>query len=106
MRNFLNPQQRKLLDEGMAKLNAYKQTHNVNNFGDAMRALAELNVPKDFLSKAGGLANNPLVSKIASACNVDASKIQEDINRLSGISTSPHVGSLQGYMDDLKKLHK
>lgn len=101
-RGFLNPQQQRLLDDSMAKLNAYKQTHNVRNFKDVLQALTDLNVPKDFLSKTGGLVNNPLVSKIASACNVDPSKIQEDIQRLS--SNSSGTNSLQSYIDDLNKL--
>ncbi|MBQ2174786.1 MAG: hypothetical protein II453_06955 [Alphaproteobacteria bacterium] len=103
-KGFLNPQQQRLLDDSMAKLNAYKQTHTVKNFGDVLQALTDLNVPKDFLSKTGGLVKNPLVSKIASACNVDPSKIQEDIQRLSNTSTS--TGSLQGYIDDLNKLNR
>ena len=104
-KGFLSPQQQKLLDEGMAKLNAYKQTHSVNNFSDALRALADLNVPKDFLSKTGGLVKNPLVSKIATACNVDPGKIQEDIQRLSQ-SSGAGSGSLQSYIDDLNKLRR
>lgn len=87
-------------DKGVAALKEYGSTHKVRNVSDAIRALSDLNVPNDFLSKTGGLAKNPVVSKIASVCNVDVDKIQEDVKNLS----NKPVGSLEAFKDDLSRL--
>lgn len=55
---------------------------------DAMQAIADFNVPKDFLSKFGPLNNNPIVSTAARICGIDTGKIEEDMQQLSGISNS------------------
>lgn len=98
---MLPPQKRQMLEEGWAKLQEYKKTHNVGSAQEALKALIDLNVPKDFLSKTGGLVNNPVVSKAASVCNVDVDKIQQDINSLS---RNERGVSYETLMNDLHKL--
>lgn len=98
---MLPPQKKQMLEEGWAKLQAYKQTHKVRTAQDAIQALLDLNVPKDFLSKTGGLVNNPVVSKAASVCNVDVDKIKQDINSLNRQQQSVSYETL---MADLNKL--
>lgn len=104
---MLNQKQRQLLDSGLAQINQYRQTHQINNKRDVMAALQHFGITPDFLSNTGGLAKNPVVQKIASVCGVDVGKIQEDIrNLIGGPSTeqSSTVDSLQQYRDALKKL--
>lgn len=104
---MLNSKQRQLLDSGLAQINQYRQTHQINNKRDIMAALQHFGVTPDFLSNTGGLAKNPVVQKIASVCGMDIGKIQEDIRGLiSGPATeqSSAVDPLQQYRDALKKL--
>lgn len=89
--------------QGFELLKKYKQTHNVNSAKEALNALMELNVPIDFLSQTGGLAKNPVVSSIAHACNVDADKIQQDVQTLMGSRTIAN-DSLESFKNDLNKL--
>lgn len=104
---MLNNKQRQLLDSGLAQINQYRQTHQINNKRDVMAALQHFGVTPDFLSNTGGLAKNPVVQKIASVCGVDVGKIQEDIRNLIGgpaPEQSSEVDPLQQYRDALKKL--
>lgn len=104
---MLNNKQRQLLDSGLAQINQYRQTHQINNKRDIMAALQHFGVTNDFLSNTGGLAKNPVVQKIASVCGVDVGKIQEDIRNLIGGQApeqSSAVDPLQQYRDALKKL--
>ena len=106
---MLNQKQRQLLDSGLAQINQYRQTHQINNKRDVMAALQHFGVTNDFLSNTGGLAKNPVVQKIASVCGVDVGKIQEDIRNLIGgsnemVNNTPSVDPLQQYRDALKKL--
>ena len=110
---MLNNKQRQLLDSGLAQINQYRQTHQINNKRDIMTALQHFGVTNDFLSNTGGLAKNPVVQKIASVCGMDIGKIQEDIRSLIGQTvtncnqpvTNSHASDpLQPYRDALKKL--
>lgn len=87
-------------DRGIETLKRYGEAHRINSFSDALGALKDLNVPKDFLSNTGRLVSNPVVSKIASVCNVDVDKIQQDVEKLSASNTD----TLQRFKDDLAKL--
>lgn len=91
-------------DRGVNTIREYGKTHKINSAQDAMRALAELNVPSNFLSGTGGLVKNPVVSSIASMLNVNTDKIQEDVKKLSGQSNAAGQDLLSQYKDDLKKL--
>ena len=104
---MLNNKQRQLLDNGLAQIRQYQQTHAINNRQDVLQALQHFGVTNDFLSNTGGLAKNPVVQKIASVCGLDVGKIQEDIRSLIGGTTpeqSSAVDPLQQYRDALKKL--
>ena len=104
---MLNNKQRQLLDSGLAQINQYRQTHQINNKRDVMAALQHFGVTPDFLSNTGGLAKNPVVQKLASVCGLDVGKIQEDIRSLIGgpiTEQSSAVDPLQQYRDALKKL--
>lgn len=106
---MLNNKQRQLLDNGLAQIRQYQQTHAINNRQDILQALQHFGVTNDFLSNTGGLAKNPVVQKIASVCGVDVGKIQEDIRNLIGgsnemVNNTPSVDPLQQYRDALKKL--
>ena len=104
---MLNSKQRQLLDSGLAQINQYRQTHQINNKRDIMAALQHFGVTNDFLSNTGGLAKNPVVQKIASVCGMDIGKIQEDIRSLIGgpvTEKSSAVYPLQQYRDARKKL--
>lgn len=106
---MLNNKQRQLLDSGLAQINQYRQTHQINNKRDVMAALQHFGVTPDFLSNTGGLAKNPVVQKIASVCGLDVGKIQEDIRNLIGgsnemVNNTTSVDPLQQYRDALKKL--
>lgn len=104
---MLNNKQRQLLDNGLAQIKQYQQTHAINNRQDVLQALQHFGVTPDFLSNTGGLAKNPVVQKIASVCGLDVGKIQEDIRSLiGGPATEPSsaVDPLQQYRDALKKL--
>ena len=104
---LLNSNQRKLLDSGLAQINAYRQTHNIQSRQDILNALQHFGVTKDFLSNTGGLAKNPVVQKIANVCGVDIGRIQEDIRNLVGRSVtevSSATDPLQKYRDSLSKL--
>lgn len=91
--------------KGLSVLREYKKTHNVNSAQSALQALIDLNVPKDFLSKTGGLVNNPVVSSIAQTCNVDVGKIQKDVEMMmGGQSTTSSVDLLSSLKNDLNKL--
>ena len=105
----LNQKQRQLLENGLAQVNQYRQTHSINNRQDVIQALRHFGVTNDFLSNTGGLAKNPVVQKIASVCGVDVGKIQEDIRNLIGgsnemVNNTPSVDPLQQFRDALKKL--
>lgn len=98
---LLIPQERRQrFDEGVKAIREYGQTHQVRSMSDAIEALAALNVPKDFLSNTGGLVNNPVVSRIASVCNVDLGKIHQDVENLSKGGLDP----LKRDLDVLDKL--
>ncbi|MBQ3934048.1 MAG: hypothetical protein II726_02530 [Elusimicrobiaceae bacterium] len=104
---LLNSNQRKLLDSGLAQINAYRQTHNIQSRQDILNALQHFGVPKDFLSNTGGLAKNPVVQKIANVCGVDIGRIQEDIRNLVGGSATENNSAsdpLQKYRESLSKL--
>lgn len=104
---MLNNKQRQLLENGLAQIRQYQQTHTINNRQDILQALQHFGVTPDFLSNTGGLAKNPVVQKIASVCGVDVGKIQEDIRSLIGgpaTEKSSAVDPLQQYRDALKKL--
>lgn len=106
---MLNQKQRQLLDNGLSQINAYRQTHTINNRQDIIKALRHFGVTNDFLSNTGGLAKNPVVQKIASVCNVDIDKVQQDIRNLIGgsnemVNNTPSVDTLQQFRDALKKL--
>lgn len=103
---MLNQNQRQLLDKGLSQINAYRQTHTINNRQDVIKALRHFGVTNDFLSNTGGLAKNPVVQKIASVCGVDIDKVQQDIRSLTGATTeqSSGVDPLQAYRDALSKL--
>ena len=106
---MLNQKQRKLLDNGLSQINAYRQTHTINNRQDIIKALRHFGVTNDFLSNTGGLAKNPVVQKLASVCNVDIDKVQQDIRNLIGgsnemVNNTPSVDTLQQFRDALKKL--
>lgn len=104
---MLNSKQRQLLDNGLAQIRQYQQTHAINNRQDVLQALQHFGVTNDFLSNTGGLAKNPVVQKIASVCGLDVGKIQEDIRSLIGgpaPEQSSAVDPLQQYRDALKKL--
>ena len=106
---MLNQKQRQLLENGLAQVNQYRQTHSINNRQDVIQALRHFGVTNDFLSNTGGLAKNPVVQKIASVCGVDVGKIQEDIRNLIGgsnemVNNTPSVDPLQQFRDALKKL--
>ena len=106
---MLNQKQRQLLESGLAQINAYRQNHTINNRQDVVKALRHFGVTNDFLSNTGGLAKNPVVQKIASVCNVDIDKVQQDIRNLVGgsnemVNNTPSVDTLQQYRDALKKL--
>lgn len=104
---MLNNKQRQLLDNGLAQIKQYQQTHAINNRQDVLQALQHFGVTPDFLSNTGGLAKNPVVQKLASVCGLDVGKIQEDIRSLIGgpaTEQSSTVDPLQQYRDALKKL--
>lgn len=104
---LLNKKQQQLLNSGLAQIDEYRRTHNINNRQDILNALQHFGVTKDFLSNTGGLAKNPVVQKIASVCGVDIGRVQEDIRNLVGGPTteqSSAVDPLQAYRDALKKL--
>ena len=106
---MLNQKQRQLLENGLAQVNQYRQTHSINNRQDVIQALRHFGVTNDFLSNTGGLAKNPVIQKIASVCGVDVGKIQEDIRNLIGgsnemVNNTPSVDTLQQFRDALKKL--
>ena len=104
---MLNSKQRQLLDNGLAQIRQYQQTHAINNRQDVLQALQHFGVTPDFLSNTGGLAKNPVVQKIASVCGLDVGKIQEDIRSLIGgpvTEQSSAVDPLHQYRDALKKL--
>lgn len=104
---MLNKKQQQLLNSGLAQIDEYRRTHNINNRQDILNALQHFGVTKDFLSNTGGLAKNPVVQKIASVCGVDIGRVQEDIRNLVGGPTteqSSAVDPLQAYRDALKKL--
>ena len=104
---MLNNKQRQLLENGLAQIRQYQQTHAINNRQDILQALQHFGVTPDFLSNTGGLAKNPVVQKLASVCGMDVGKIQEDIRSLiRGPVTeqSSAVDPLQQYRDALKKL--
>ena len=106
---MLNSKQRQLLDNGLAQIRQYQQTHAINNRQDVLQALQHFGVTPDFLSNTGGLAKNPVVQKIASVCGMDIGKIQEDIRSLIGNNqqfgnTEQQADPLQAYRDALKKL--
>ena len=106
---MLNNKQRQLLENGLAQIKQYQQTHAINNRQDVLQALQHFGVTPDFLSNTGGLAKNPVVQKIASVCGMDIGKIQEDIRNLIGgsnemVNNTPSVDPLQQYRDALKKL--
>ena len=104
---MLNSKQRQLLDNGLAQIRQYQQTHAINYRQDVLQALQHFGVTNDFLSNTGGLAKNPVVQKIASVCGLDVGKIQEDIRSLIGgpvAEQSSAVDPLQQYRDALKKL--
>lgn len=106
---MLNQKQRQLLENGLAQVNQYRQTHSINNRQDVIHALRHFGVTNDFLSNTGGLAKNPVVQKIASVCGVDVGKIQEDIRNIIGgssemVNNTSSVDSLQQFRDALKKL--
>ena len=104
---LLNNNQRKLLDSGLAQINAYRQTHNIQSKQDVLNALQHFGITKDFLSNTGGLAKIPVVQKIASVCGVDIGRIQEDIRGLIGgadAEKSTATDPLRAYRDALSKL--
>lgn len=106
---MLNNKQRQLLENGLAQIRQYQQTHAINNRQDILQALQHFGVTPDFLSNTGGLAKNPVVQKIANVCGMDIGKIQEDIRNLIGgsngmVNNTPSVDPLQQYRDALKKL--
>ena len=106
---MLNQKQRQLLESGLAQINQYRQNHTINNRQDILKALRHFGVTNDFLSNTGGLAKNPVVQKIASVCNVDIDKVQQDIRNLIGGSNemgnnTTSVDPLQQYRDALSKL--
>lgn len=104
---MLNNKQRQLLENGLAQIKQYQQTHAINNRQDVLQALQHFGVTNDFLSNTGGLAKNPVVQKIANVCGMDIGKIQEDIRSLIGgpvTEQSSAVDPLQKYRDALKKL--
>lgn len=104
---MLNNKQRQLLENGLAQIRQYQQTHAINNRQDILQALQHFGVTPDFLSNTGGLAKNPVVQKLASVCGMDVGKIQEDIRNLIGgpaTEQSSAVDPLQQYRDALKKL--
>lgn len=65
---MLNNKQRQLLENGLAQIRQYQQTHAINNRQDILQALQHFGVTPDFLSNTGGLAKNPVVQKIANVC--------------------------------------
>lgn len=109
---MLNQKQRAILDSGLAQLNEYKRTHQIRNRQDILTALQHFGVTKDFLSNTGGLANNPVVQKIANVCKIDIDKVQQDISGLLGTDTSDStknavasdIDPLKAYRDALSKL--
>jgi len=106
---MLNNKQRQLLENWLAQIRQYQQTHAINNRQDILQALQHFGVTPDFLSNTGGLAKNPVVQKLASVCGMDVGKIQEDIRNLIGgsnqmVNNTPSVDPLQQYRDALKKL--
>lgn len=104
---MLNKKQQQLLNSGLAQINEYRRTHNINNRQDILNALQYFGVTKDFLSNTGGLSKNPVVQKIASVCGVDIGRVQEDIRNLVGGPTteqSSDADPLQAYRDALSKL--
>lgn len=104
---MLNKKQQQLLNSGLAQINEYRRTHNINNRQDILNALQYFGVTKDFLSNTGGLAKNPVVQKIASVCGVDIGRVQEDIRNLVGgpaTEQSSATDPLQAYRDALSKL--
>ena len=109
---MLNQKQRQLLESGLAQINQYRQNHTINNRQDILQALRHFGVTNDFLSNTGGLAKNPVVQKIASVCNVDIDKVQQDIRGLIGTSSQDSVKNdssgnfdpLKAYRDALSKL--
>ena len=104
---MLNNKQRQLLENGLAQIRQYQQTHAINNSQDILQALQHFGVTPDFLSNTGGLAKNPVVQKLANVCGMDIGKIQEDIRSLIGgpvTEQSSAVDPLQQYRDALKKL--
>jgi hypothetical protein len=104
---LLNSNQRKLLDSGLAQINDYRRTHNINSRQDVLNALRHFGVTKDFLSNTGGLAKIPVVQKIANVCGVDIGRIQEDIRNLVGGAVAENTSAddpLKRYRDALSKL--
>ena len=109
---MLNNKQRSLLDNGLAQINNYRRTHQIRTKQDVLNALQHFGVPRDFLSNTGGLANNPVVQKIANVCNIDIDKVKQDISGLLGTdipqSDKNAVVSksdpLKEYRDSLSKL--
>lgn len=85
----------------MKVLQNYKQKNQVSSASDAMKALGELGVSKNFLSSMGGLAKNPIVSGVASLCGVSTDKIQEDVQKLNGPGPT---SDLDQFKEDLAKL--
>jgi hypothetical protein len=98
---MLNNKQRQLLESGLAQINQYRKTHQINNRKDVLRALQHFGVTNDFLSNTGGLAKNPVVQKIASVCGVDVDKVQQDIRSL--ISQQGNIGNSDNSVDPLQQ---
>ena len=92
--------------KGLELLRDYKQNHNVNSPESAIQALKDLNVPTDFLSKTGGLANNPVVSSVAQMFNVNTDKIQQDVQTLMGSRSTTPKDSLESLRNGLNTLNR
>lgn len=109
---MLNSRQQQLLNSGLAQIREYQKTHTIQNRQDILNALRHFGVTNDFLSNTGGLAKNPVVQKIASVCNIDIDKVQQDISSLMGTSTGNNEKTvsrgdfdpLKAYRDALDKL--
>ena len=99
IRNLVPKQRLQAFDSTVNSIREYSKTHKINSIQDAMQAMADFNVPKDFLSKFGPLNNNPIVSTAARICGIDTGKIEEDMQQLSGISNS-----LDQYQRELKNI--
>lgn len=101
---MLNNKQRQLLDNGLAQINQYRQSHQINNKQDVLAALKYFGVTPDFLSNTGGLSKNPVVQKIAAVCGLDIDKVQQDIRSLIGNPAQSEIKNDSGAgFDPLKK---